>query len=465
MKLKPNDQFQVIFHHSVGANELERLSLLYQPIIGSLAVTLYQRLIFFAKQKNTWSDCIKHATFLPLINSGIDQFEKSRHALEAVGLMKSYVKKEEQLDYQKILYYELLPTLTAQEFLSHPLLNTALYRQVGEESYLSIVEYFSVDDWNKNDFQNISKSYSDVFRVYQTDVPVNESIHQDNSNVNSVEMPPTFNYSLFLRYLIAEGIEHTQFTSQLRESIAAIHQVYQLDEEEMLEVIKNSLNPLKNTIQLNQLKIFAERKVQQKEKQNVEKKPRPVSLPKQDHNPLLSQADMELVSLCEHIPAPVFLNKIKQNVGGFATDSESYYLITLSEKSELNEAVINMLVYYLLVFKQRDNIYKGELERMANLWQKQGIDTAANALLAIYSEEEKAKEKETKQTNSQSKKWYQKDHRRVEELPDWLIEQEKNKNDGPSNVKETKKIADATSNEREQEIRSKLNQLLNEGGD
>ncbi|UUX34168.1 DnaD domain protein [Fundicoccus culcitae] len=476
MKLKPNDQFHVLFHAHLSPSEEESLYKLYQPIIGSVAVSLFQSLMRIAPNKNEWSAITMHASVLPIINIGIDQFEENRFKLEAVGLLKSYKKIQNQLDNHQILFYELIQPLTPKAFFNHPLLSTNLFHQLGEDIYYKMVETYTKDEWDKSAYQEVSKTYADVFRVYQLQPQQDVASNKETEQNISIQMPKTFNYSVFLRYLIAEGIEHTQLTSQLKESVAAIHQIYHLNEEEMVEVVKACVDIKDHSVQLSRLKVVAAKK---KEQQSSSKKTNRSNGTNQSNDkaqreqqiqaayPSLSKEDIALVILCEQIPNSIFLNKLKQSVGGFATDSEHFYVNSLHEKSSLNTDVINMLVYYLLVFKQKDSVFKGELERTANSWQKQGLDTASKVLMAIYAEDDSTQQKpDYNQTSKAKSTWKNKDHRRVETLPDWLIEQEKTQ----ASPKQTSLNAlegepKEASNEREQTIRNKLNQLLKQGGE
>ena len=53
--------------------------------------------------------------------------------------------------------------MSSSEFLNHPILNIVLYNNVGKKEYERIVNYFKVPKINLNDYDDITRSFDEVF--------------------------------------------------------------------------------------------------------------------------------------------------------------------------------------------------------------------------------------------------------------------------------------------------------------
>ena len=66
----------------------------------------------------------------------LEEIVTSREKLEAIGLLGTYLKKDNINNYVYILYSPLQPS----EFLNHPILNVVLYNNLGKKEYQKILE-------------------------------------------------------------------------------------------------------------------------------------------------------------------------------------------------------------------------------------------------------------------------------------------------------------------------------------
>ena len=112
-----------------------------------------------------------------------------------------------------------------------------------------------------------------------------------------------------------------------------------------------------------------------------------------------------------------FLQAIKQEKHSFVTDSETWLLKSLIEKSPLANSVINVLMHYVLVVQNNSALQASFVNRIATNWSEMGIKSPEDAIKHVrqlVKESKEAKEKrETQRTN------YRKPIRK-ETLPDWV---------------------------------------------
>ena len=159
VNILPADTFVVVNRTILNENDRKIISMLYQPIIGSVATSLYYTL---------WSDLDKtellsmeytHHHLMTSLRMKLDVIITARKKLEAVGLLKTFLKKDNVNNY----VYELYSPISANEFFNHPVLNIVLYNNVGKKEYENLLKYFKVPKINLSSYNDITSSFDDVF--------------------------------------------------------------------------------------------------------------------------------------------------------------------------------------------------------------------------------------------------------------------------------------------------------------
>ena len=104
--------------------------MLYQPIIGYMAVSLYFTLVDDLENNSTSSD-LTHHHLMSIMQLRLEDILIAREKLEAVGLLKTYLKKGSVNNYVYLIY----SPISANEFFNHPILNIVLYNNIGKKEY------------------------------------------------------------------------------------------------------------------------------------------------------------------------------------------------------------------------------------------------------------------------------------------------------------------------------------------
>ena len=487
LNINPLQPFQVRHQSTLTPLQTQSLTQLYQPIIGPLAISLYFTLLNQPLEAVQKSQRLLHAQLLQNLNVGIQVCDEARRKLEAVGLLRTYreIASHTEWQYQTLLYDVQLP-LDTRQFLNHPMLSTALFNQIGDQSYYQLLKYWEIEALDDDQYSEITTPFQQMFYYVprEADQEVaqateNRNFKHQTAQSNLDMLNENFEYGRFLRYLMSEGIEHTQLTQSLKEHVMSVSQVYQLDEMQMTQVVLLAVNDVTDQIQLDKIKEIAQKKqfFQQKRQPEAvsqlnetsteppqrtfpfnyteqELKERQVQLRKEFTG--LSSEDIDLVCLCEQIPLADFLMKTKQAKGGFATDSEQFFVKDLAQKTTLPSQVINFLVYYLLIMERKDNVFKSDLQRVANEWQQQKIESPGAAIIYIHN---KAKEPASQPAAKRPYTNYGRKSKREVPIPDWM---QKQNSSGPvtaatSGPEPTKELTD-----NEQAIRAKLDKLFGE---
>ena len=94
-EIMPIDTFTVINRTILHNSDRKNLSMLYQPIVGAMAINLY---FTYWTYLDKFEYMTQIATYKQLINYmgvSLREVKDSRKYLEAVGLIKTYVKKND----------------------------------------------------------------------------------------------------------------------------------------------------------------------------------------------------------------------------------------------------------------------------------------------------------------------------------------------------------------------------------
>ena len=155
----PADSYTVINKTVITDKDKKIITMLYQPIIGYTAVSLYNTLIDDLDKHEFSSEELVHHHLMSTMQLRLEDILIAREKLEAIGLLKTYFKRDNINQYVYLLY----SPITANEFFNHPILNVVLYNNLGKKEYEKVLNYFKVPRINLKDYEDITKSFDQVF--------------------------------------------------------------------------------------------------------------------------------------------------------------------------------------------------------------------------------------------------------------------------------------------------------------
>ncbi|EFR30987.1 DnaD domain protein [Eremococcus coleocola] len=392
--MQANQPFVVNRHHNLTVQDLEVLTQAYLPIIGAQAQALYVTLFQFQTGLNHLSDSFIHAQLLAQLNMGLDQFDQARIRLEGIGLIQTYRDKSSQGSYQKqTILYVLHEPLSWYDFFNHPLYSALLYKQIGQIAYDNLVQ--AQVEYRVNDelFTEITTAFDQVYHLNLSQT----WHHQENSSqlaakeaeTNTILSSANFDYAKYLKYMMAEGIDHSELTGDLKAQVLGLHQLYALNEIDLVRVTNLATNHLNGRVQLDRMKEIVERRPEFRNKgaqgSTVQSQKSLQKIKQKLHQeyPKLNDKDINIMALCQVMSVQDFLIKSKEAKKGFATDQEHFFVKDLQEKTNLPTDSLNFLIYYLLIISKRPNLYKSDLQRVANEWQQKGLKDISDILAYI----------------------------------------------------------------------------------
>ena len=404
VSILPADTYIVINKTILNENDNKILTMLYQPIIGITAINLYMTLCHDLDKNEFMSEECSHHHLMTSMRIKLEDIVIAREKLEAIGLLKTYFKDGEDVNNY---IYELFSPLSASEIFSHPILNIVLYNNVGKKEYEKLVDKFRLPRVNYSSYEDITKNFDEVFdsvsgTMFENALKDIKTTHKLNINIDN-----EFDFEL-LESLLPNGLlAKKTFSKDIRTLIQNLSFIYNLEVEEMKNLIINSVNANHN-IDKTLLRKNARNYYQFN---NSGKLP---SLIYQKQPEYLKSAEgndskrAKMIYTFESVTPYQFL---KSKYNGVKPASRDVNLIeSLMNDLGLKPAVVNVLIDYVMKIND-SKLTKNFIETIAGQWKRLGIETAEDAMNQAYKESKKKKEKNVKTT---------KNNKESEIIPEWF---------------------------------------------
>ncbi|MDD3452777.1 MAG: DnaD domain protein [Bacilli bacterium] len=398
----PADTF-VVFNKTI-INEYDRkiLTMLYQPIIGANAACLYFTLWAYLDKNNLYSNEWTHHHLMTNMRTRLNDIVESREKLEAIGLIKTYVKKGNVNNY----VYEIYSPVSAAEFVSNPILGTTLYNNVGDIEYEKIIEYFKIPKVILKDYEEITCKFSDVFE--STNFSNFESIEGDlkRSKSNKLELASKIDLNSIFSLIPEEMLNQRTITKETKELIYKLGFIYNFDEERMTELIRNSLNE-KNAIDKNLLRLNAQKFYQF---ENNGKLPSLIyrNQPEYLRSPVGDNSKKAKIIYQFETTSPYDFLMSKNN-GVKPSKNDLTLLEYLLLNVDLKPGVVNVLIDYVLKINN-NKLNKAFVEVIASQWARNKVETVPSAMKLAEKEYKSRQIKKYPDKIKEAKpEWFDKD--------------------------------------------------------
>lgn len=428
--LTPKTTVAITASATLTADQREVLDDLYQPLIG---VAGYGLLLVLWRQlglNHGTQVQLKHSELLNLLNISVTELEHCRQRLEALELMQTYRNQPDKLPE---LVYELQQPVSASTFFGDDLLSVLLLDVVGEKQFKRLRAHFARPAMTHEGLTNISSQFLDVFQVNDRLIATPPALiaetkaafkdSEDVTNWPKQTAESHFDFDLLVDILKRSYVNLEDIKANW-ELILNEHLMYGLTEPEMADYINRSTNLATNALNARQLQaMIAE------EQRNLARSATPPSEPSQSHTARksepastsastkkgqYSQQERALISVANQVSPMAFLNKMHEEKGGFVTNGEQRIVENLLSKQIFSGAVINVLIFYLLMDMKQAALTQRLTETIANSWAQAGVKTADDAVKEIHRfQEERNKPRPNRNGNRRSQGTVK------ETLPDW----------------------------------------------
>ncbi len=401
----PADVYVVANKTIVSEEEKKLISMLYQPIIGCLATTLYLTFLDDLRQSTFISDDLTHHHLMSKMQIKLDDIIIARKKLEAVGLIKTYIKEDSVNSYVYILF----SPLSANEFFNHPILNIVLYNNVGKSEYDRIINCFKVPKLILKEYTDVTSKFDEVFTSSKFS-PFEEHKNIIKNSKNAINFMNTIDFDLLVSSIPNSMFNNRELTKEIKDLINSLSYIYNIDDLSMQVLVRNSLTE-RGSVDRNLLRKSC-RDFYQFE--NNGKLPTLVYSIQPDYlkQPQGDQSKRgKMLHMFETITPYDYL-KSKYN-GVEPTSRDLRMIENLMIDQQLKAGVLNVLIYYVLKINNQ-KLNKNYIETIAGQWKRLKIETVEAAMSFV----EKEYRKNTKVSNKTSVTTVKK--KNVSDVPDWF---------------------------------------------
>ncbi len=422
-EVQPNQIYRVFKKIPLTQAGNEGLIYLYQPIIGAQALALYFG--FLGDAYDHHENEFVHLDMLDALNIGLPDFLKARKQLEGMGLLRVFVKEDPE--FGRMFLYQLEEPVHPQEFFKDSTYSFLLTNFVGERKFRQLEERFRPKQVDTSAYREITHHFREIYGKLNEDHFSQKSSELDRvAQAYQIE-PATLVFDQndldwdFLQALAKKKfIAIENFTNDFKRQLSLYHDLYGYDELTLVNLMSDVVQLADGKVEPKKLSRWIEQKNHRPESTKSEfatdqNQVKRFNTLRQNG---FSEADIQVIQMSEENAPYAFLEALKKEKHSFVTNSESWLLKSLVEKSPLPNSVINVLLHYVLVVQNNTTLQAKFVDKIATDWSEKEIKSPEAAITHVRGLVKEAKT--TKNNRTWERSASQKHAVRKEVLPDWV---------------------------------------------
>ncbi|MCQ2792171.1 MAG: DnaD domain protein [Bacilli bacterium] len=374
------DFLEVISESLISNVDIDVVTRLYQPLIGHKASMLYLTLLNYVNYNE--GELLIHDNLFRVMQISPGDFISARMALEAVGLMKTYLKNDDDVkNYIYILYAPKSP----RDFFTDVLFKGLLVRYIGEKEATKLALHYQVNA-DLKDAKDVSANFVEVFQPNLDDDSFDAKMPTNLKDTKALKVDTDFSFEDFFTHLkTAMMIKEDAFSDEECSEIERIATLYGLDTITTCDIVAQSYDESKRKGSRLDFTAFKERAISQAKfspiirKNNENKRYIKISG---------KTALADEIRLMETLSPKLYLQEKQDGVPPVTADLN--LLNYLNEVMGLNRSTINALISYSL--KMCDNrLVRAYIEKVAATLKRAKINNALDAINFLNEKKEKPK--------------------------------------------------------------------------
>lgn len=424
MEVKPVDGYYVRTSKEFSESTDKTMSMLYQPLVGSKAIALYQTL-----QNKLEKDCYEsseatHHELMAFLQMPLNEIYAARRLLEGIGLLRVYELKTQSQD--KTFVYDIQPPMSPRAFFQDDVLSVFLYNRLGKNKYLQLRQRFGISAV-PGAAEEITASFNEVFASLHASEMASEPPPADEgtefiggSEPSRLQLEENGFDMEMLKASLPSFLDTSRLlTSSLQQTVRRLAFVYQLSPIDMGKVIQESLSA-DDEVNIEDLRKKAKNHYRMEHgaappalgNRTEHKEPAPAK-----DRPVSEQEQMK--QFYEQTSPVTFL----RSVAGGATvpESDIHLVEELLFSYRLSPGVVNVLTDYVMQ-KNNMKLSKALVYKIAGQWTRKKVHTVEDAMKLAKEEHKQAQERLAPKNNYTNKR--QQGYVRNDKLPKWLEKEE-----------------------------------------
>ncbi|WP_062355214.1 replication initiation and membrane attachment family protein [Bacillus kwashiorkori] len=425
-ELIPGDQYVVSVDGPFNEGDRKVLTLLYQPLIGPLCISLYMTLKNQLEENRLLSEPVSHYFLMNILDENLKNIYYARLKLEAIGLLETFVKTE---DETRSFLYKLNVPLSASQFFSDGLLNIYLYQKIGRDYYNRLRHSFIDKPINLTEYEKTTKAFHEIFHsANPLAVMKNADIEIENPNTiiqsRGEPAPIIIEQDLFDFDLLFAGINEqivplNAFTPQVKHVITTLSFLYGIDPIQMKHLVIEARTE-QHTIDIEKLRKAA------RDWYSIEHYNKLPQLVDRIQSPVYHSAidqprtqEERLIRYLETVSPRKLLEDLSD--GSEPSTSDIRLIEEVMLKQKLTPGVTNVLIQYCLL-RTDMKLQKTYVEKIASHWSRKKIKTVPEAMELAKNEHRQYIE--WQQTKKEKKQPVTRKPIRTEKVPSWFDNKE-----------------------------------------
>jgi replication initiation and membrane attachment protein len=343
----PSDLFETRPQSLFSSRDQDYVLDFYAPLVGLKAVAFY-----FALKEENAGETLSFESFLKKEQSSIGEMNASLSALEAVGLVASYLKKGEKFNY---FIFALYAPKTPKEFFDNVLFIGTLRKYLDNDKIDALAKKYPLLPL-PSDFENVSEGFRDYFAP-DFDDPDFRLQSPDTGGRQTGTLQIGFDRNVFFKELAANDPRFSEksFSQEELVLIADYAALYSYSEETMADFVRQNFSfsaPASKRVNFKGLKKICEDSIKLKYLHSI---PAKKSLISGDNEVAVTLRRMDSSTPVDFL---VFLQH-----GHKPAEADLHLLETLRVDMGLPDPVVNALIFYVVTEKdgQLPNNYTTKL--------------------------------------------------------------------------------------------------------
>ncbi|WP_025724544.1 DnaD domain protein [Acholeplasma granularum] len=355
--MKPKHTFSIITQSGLSSDEWKVLGLLYQPLIGSDAFSLYHTFYHLLNQRNYQSEVFTNQFLMDLLNIKIDQLTEATQKLEAINLLNTFKQNEHTV-------YQLKSPLTPRGFIQDTVLGQFLLTEMGKNMYNQLTNIFKVEKVDLTGYTEVTKNFDDVFNFIDGHHFYDSDVYLGKKSNLGVQIKDQINYEAFVEKLPNRAKKPILMSRLTKDTIQKLVFVYEFSIDEIVDLYIKTVLP-NGDIDLGQLSFKAQNYYQNKKK----------DLPVVSETKALNDTETAINYLKTVSPIRIIELYAKDDYQMMSTDT----VMQLMERNQVEIGIINALLLHILKFKEGHLPHLTYLEKVLETWIKKGIRKTEDA--------------------------------------------------------------------------------------
>ena len=366
-ELMMSDLYMVNANYPLDSIHMRTIQLLYQPLVGNTACSLYLTLYAELDQLSLTKATSLFSRLTKISGLSLTQINEASKKLEAIGLLERYKK---DVDNNRIYHFIIKTPLSPSKIFNHVILGPLLLQRLGKEDLYRTKLCFKSSTF---DFENITAKFTDVFDINMLEGSKEVLVEKNYFGNDYGKIDGDYDLELFYQGLKDYQIKRSVITSDDETLIKQLGIMYRINSLDMQGLVKDSIKNDKISKQLliKNCRDYYDIAMPEKFEEIYHKQ---AAIHKSSSNNDLLNAHIQYLESVN----PYQLLKDKQ--GGREPLKHDLQIVeSIMTSLYLQPGVVNVLIE--LTLSQCDNVLsRAFMQTRASQWKRKKIETVKEAL-------------------------------------------------------------------------------------